>query len=297
MLIKRMSSSSNSKTLKTLKPENLSPAYIFIDGSYYIFYRFYATMRWWKITYPETLVENIDFEPIHQPLFMDNFQRLFVSKLQEIPFRVGATKNTRLFVAKDCPKQDIWRKSIYPEYKQTRVPDKMLAGIFHYVYSHQLFELAGISPSHILELPTLEADDCISLYIKKINDKQSQPSKNWLQSLAPQKILIFASDHDYLQLCNKHIKVINMSYKMIEPQKNALLYKIILGDKSDNISSIFPKCGTKTAMKYMNDESLFTKKLHSAEEYVQKYHRNRLLVDFNQIPEHLQTQFFENYFP
>ena len=29
--------------------ETPTPTYIFIDGSYFIFYRFYSMMNWWKL--------------------------------------------------------------------------------------------------------------------------------------------------------------------------------------------------------------------------------------------------------
>ena len=43
--------------------------------------------------------------------------------------------------------------------------------------------------------------------------------------------------------------------------------KIVTGDPSDNISSVFPKCGPKTALKYFADRELFEKKLQENELY------------------------------
>ena len=60
--------------------------------------------------------------------------------------------------------------------------------------------------------------------------------------------------------------------------------KIITGDKSDNIPSVFPKCGIKTAEKYYNDKELFEKKLETTPNAKELYERNRMIIDFNYIP-------------
>ena len=40
--------------------DNMSnPTFIFVDGSYYNFYRYFALMQWWKNAYPE--------EPLDDP--------------------------------------------------------------------------------------------------------------------------------------------------------------------------------------------------------------------------------------
>jgi 5'-3' exonuclease len=65
-----------------------------------------------------------------------------------------------------------------------------------------------------------------------------------------------------------------------------------MGDLSDNISSVFPKCGPKTALKYFENEELFRSKLDSSVEFQKKYELNRVLVDFNNIPTELVDEFF-----
>jgi 5'-3' exonuclease len=66
--------------------------------------------------------------------------------------------------------------------------------------------------------------------------------------------------------------------------KQDLFIKIVTGDKSDNISGVFPKCGKKTAIKYWNDKELFEKKLHSNDVYIANYKNNKKIIDFNEIP-------------
>jgi 5'-3' exonuclease len=45
-----------------------------------------------------------------------------------------------------------------------------------------------------------------------------------------------------------------------------LFCKIVTGDKSDNIPSIFKKCGIKTALKYYNDKNLFEAQLEKSKD-------------------------------
>jgi 5'-3' exonuclease len=64
-----------------------------------------------------------------------------------------------------------------------------------------------------------------------------------------------------------------------------------MGDPSDNIASVFPKCGPKTALKYYENKELFQSKLNSSEEFKKKYELNSTLVDFNNIPQELIDEF------
>ena len=72
-----------------------------------------------------------------------------------------------------------------------------------------------------------------------------------------------------------------------------LFYKIIMGDKSDNIDGVFNKCGKKTAEKYFDNEELFLAKLKS-EDKIDKYNRNKRLVDFTEIPEIFAEIFYND---
>ena len=66
--------------------------------------------------------------------------------------------------------------------------------------------------------------------------------------------------------------------------------KIIMGDTSDNIPSVFPKCGPKTAQKCIDDPEFFKKKMDK-QEYHAQYELNKQLVNFDNIPEELVMEF------
>ena len=111
------------------------------------------------------------------------------------------------------------------------------------------------------------------------------------------KIYIIANDHDYLQLLDGQTEIINFQYKFLkeakkvfdEPDKN-LFYKIVLGDKSDNINPIFKKCGPKTCEKYYENNELFLEALKKENAY-EKYELNKKLVDFRELPVELVSNF------
>ena len=66
-----------------------------------------------------------------------------------------------------------------------------------------------------------------------------------------------------------------------------------MGDTSDNIPSVFPKCGLKTAQKCVKDDAFFKKKMDNNTLYYNQYKLNELLVDFDKIPELYQNEFYE----
>ena len=67
-----------------------------------------------------------------------------------------------------------------------------------------------------------------------------------------------------------------------------------MGDISDNIPSVFPKCGPKTALKYYEDQAAFQTRLQSSDVFKAQYNTNKTIVDFNEIPVALKTEFFTN---
>ena len=63
-----------------------------------------------------------------------------------------------------------------------------------------------------------------------------------------------------------------------------LFVKIIMGDKSDNIPPVFPqKRGKAKAKQYYNEPEFFKEelKIYNVED---AYKRNKLLIDFSEIP-------------
>jgi len=76
------------------------------------------------------------------------------------------------------------------------------------------------------------------------------------------------------------------------PQRD-LFYKIILGDKSDNIKPVFNKCGKKTVEKCFDDNDYFINKLDT-ENKQDIYELNKKLIDFYEIPIPLVKLFYSS---
>ena len=245
----------------------MNPTFIFVDGSYYNFYRYYALSTWWRNAYPE---EPLD-DPYKNEKFVEKFKKTHVENLLNIPkkLKIHKTTNPILIVGKDCKREHIWRNELFPNYKGTR-------GLF----------IKGGAKA-ILKHPKLEADDCIALSVKLLVNRYPQCH-----------IYIITSDRDYLQLNAHNVDLYNLSFKNIAENKNStgdakmdLEIKIIMGDTSDNIPSVFPKCGPKTAEKCVEDPEFFKKKMADNPAYYAQYELNKKLVSFDRIPEELVKEF------
>lgn len=252
--------------------------YLLIDGSYFIFYRYFALVRWWKHSHPEETTTTLFQE---NSVFIDKFKQMFIKSLTSLPSKLNII-NPIIIVSKDCKRQNIWRKQLYPKYKEQRTRHDDIAFFMNLAY-HELFpKLAKL----ILFHPSLEADDCIALFIKYFCHSYTD------------HIYIIASDKDYLQLTSRsNLHVYDLTLKDLTKQKTSFgcankdrFCKIIMGDQSDNISSVFSKCGPKTALKCFEEEDYFQQRLQN-ENAVERYLLNQTLIDFNYIPQHLQDEF------
>ena len=104
-------------------PASTDKTYILIDMSYFIFYRYYALMGWWKLAKPEDPLGN----PIENTEFVEKFKKTFVDKLKEIPKKLKI-KNYTIIAAADCPRLNIWRHTQFDKYKENRVTDDTFLG-------------------------------------------------------------------------------------------------------------------------------------------------------------------------
>ena len=265
-------------------------AHILIDMSYFIFYRYYALIKWWNYANKDIPFDISNIESNIE--FLEKFEKTFVEKIKEIPKKLNllrdkkrtnqkqpnSPQNIHYYAAKDCKRDDIWRIDIYSKYKESRVYDDVTGNALTTIFNIAYRILANMNIP-ILNHHRLEGDDCIAL-----------ATKNILLSDTDANIYIIANDMDFLQLSKKNVKLINLKYEDLtnnrkshkDPEKD-LFCKILMGDKSDNIPSIFAKCGIKTALKCYNDREYFNQKLKKENEE-DDYKRNKKLIDFNEIP-------------
>jgi 5'-3' exonuclease len=270
--------------------KNITKTFIFIDGSYFCFYRYHSLLTWWKNAYPEIVLD----DPFLNEQFVAKFRKTFVEHVSKLQKNLGIHKSIvpTIIVGRDCKRENIWRNELFPNYKATRANGKedgfMGGPFFKMVYHEKLFIEGGAKA--LLSHPKLEADDCIAISVKHV-----------LQKYQDVNVYIITSDKDYLQLAEPRVHIYNLGFKKITDQKSStgsaecdLFCKIVMGDISDNIPAVFPKCGPKTALKYYEDQEAFQTRLQSSNTFITQYNINKKIVDFNEIPSLLQTEFFAN---
>ena len=268
----------------------LNPTFILIDGSYFCFYRYHSLLTWWKNAYPEEI--DVLKNPCQNEKFVEKFKKTFIENVQKIPKNLKLDKSIspNIIVGKDCKREKIWRNEFFPNYKGNRIEDGFMGGpFFKMAYEDECLFAEG-GAKFILKHSKLEADDCIAITVK------------YLLKLYPNcDIFIITSDKDYLQLAQENVQIYNLAFKKLTEQKSStgnakcdLFCKVLLGDLSDNIPSVFPKCGPKTALKYFDNKELLDKKLEEMEIYRNNYELNNKIIDFNNIPDDLVEEFMMN---
>ena len=258
--------------------------YILVDASYFIFYRVFALYNWWKLSHPDESADNLH----ENTEFVEKFKDVFVRKFEEIPKKLNLPKDADLtfIVARDCPRGNIWRKQIYPDYKATRGDHskcKINPGpFFALTYKEELFEKTNFDEFVVLQHDYMEGDDCIAVTTRCIQKNMKGQDYH---------IYIIASDMDFFQLCTDDVSMRNLRFKDARTKKNSffhpkqdLLYKIMVGDKSDNINPIFTKKCKQRATQLCKDTDELIKLLESDKDIMNHYMVNCFLIDFDKIP-------------
>jgi 5'-3' exonuclease len=255
------------------------------DTSYFIFYRYYAILNWYK---KQNDLEAFDAgQVLENKFFMDKYNYTFEKVFKELCNSFDIEFSNVIF-AKDCCRQHIWRLQYFENYKKNR-DDKshtFNGDIFKHTYNILLPMMQEKYSFTILNHPYLEADDLIALSVNAIRNEGHTCN-----------ITIITNDNDYVQLYNRNVDIYNLQYKALKDRvlntENFLQYKIILGDKSDNIPSIGTgkkRIGEKTAQKMVDDPSLLSQYLKD-DEINTRFKLNELLISFDKIPEQYKNEF------
>lgn len=260
---------------------------LIIDLSYYNFYRYYATIQWYKCAHPED-----NYEPGYDwsinVIFMEKFEKMFLNNITKFKKKF---KPDKIILARDCPRKEIWRMGLYPGYKGTREAsfkkNKFMGGpVFQFVYQNILQKILSDS-CKVYKVDNLEGDDLIYLSTQKILSTNQEAI-----------ISIISSDHDLLQIKDgsENINLYKANLKCYSDKSYGsadldCFAKAILGDNSDNIPRVFNRCGKKTMLKLYEDKSLLEEKFKKEEGSKERYNLNRQLVDFSYIPKELQMKF------
>lgn len=249
--------------------------FVLLDLSYLVFHRYFALVAWEKLTKSEVKDEEKEAK------LLKGFET-FLGKVKK---HLKLKDFANVFFMKDTSRHLIWRTNIYPAYKQNRDTNtKFDPNIFSMIHTKIIPILQEKYKIKDFSYPTAEADDIIAISINVIFKKY--PSS---------QITIITNDNDFVQLVPNHpnLKIYNASFVDIVSRFDETMmsvyteWKVIKGDKSDNIPSIGPKIGDKTALKLALSSEALNKKL--ADPNIQKqYFLNKQLIDFEMIPKMLR---------
>jgi len=250
---------------------------VLIDASYYVFYRYFATMRWFVFQKQEfdadTITEN--------EVYISSFIKHMESDMKKICKKWKTTINNIVFCL-DCQRCDIWRNDIYSEYKGTRVQNANFNNKIFSVFTEYI-ENKDIKR---VNFDRLEADDVVYL----MQDK--------LKEIGNNSIIVITNDNDYLQIASNRTSIINMQFKDItlRGQKNAkadLYHKAIYGDKSDNILKIASFITKEKALEISQLSDYDIEQWLNDNDIIDKFNMNMTLISFDNIPKKIVKQFYD----
>ena len=249
---------------------------ILIDTSFTLFYRFYATLRWYSHSFPEEYEKNKsnpNYEWLLNKEFIEKYEKLYLeSMIKAVTKKVF--ENSDIIFCMDDSRDQLWRNELDCKYKKDRA-DLSLKNNFKPIF---IYTCDVIIPKIIeeydnirmMKINKVEADDIIAVICKNVDHH----------------VYIISGDKDFHQLGNKKITFLNFKNEITltkEQAKESLKNKILLGDASDCIPSIFPKGFKKK--KILESEEKLNEFLDSNIDAKKQYEHNKRMIDFDHIPD------------
>lgn len=198
--------------------------------------------------------------------------------------------------------QDYWRKILYPGYKVKRKSQReKLVGfdweVFFIKYDELMNEIKENTPFKVIKLQYVESDDTIAAIVNHSKDSNHM------------EYHIISTDKDFLQLSKPNVTIYNPIKKANVSHPNSELWIVeqcLRGQAKDGIFNVKtpldypedkrkPALGEKMAEKIIAGGYKQWLKDNNCEE---RFNFNRLLIDFNKIPESIINKvlnYYENY--
>lgn len=235
---------------------------LLIDFSYYYIHRYFALMSWFNIS-------NTEF---NEDLLLQKFEKLMIENVKKIAKKTKCELKNTILVS-DCRRSNIWRLNYYCEYKANRELCQLKQPINPKIYSiidDKIIPTLTSLDVQYIGFDKLEADDIISVITKNTTNEK----------------VIITNDNDYLQLIDDKTTILNSTFKDLSSRslgcpKKDLLMKILIGDNSDNISSIVTKAVAKKLIDMAEDD---LKDYLMKNHLLEKFDLNKKLIDMENIP-------------
>lgn len=280
---------------------------VLIDTSYFIIYRYYATLQWYKFKLnikkynkkeespeikdvkesPEIKdveeIPVIDIENLHtNEEFVATFLRMCKQNFKKWQKDFKSLPANTLFCL-DVERKTIWRFDHHNTYKGTRESLKNFNSNFFTLF----FDLLKSEGYNTLKSERLEADDVIYLTIKYLREN-CKYHKN---------ITVITNDNDLLQLksfaevCIINAKGLDITTRGLGDPSKDVIYKIIYGDNGDNITPICDRIGKVTALKLTNMSEEDRMEWINKKKCMEKYLLNDKLIRLTNIPHEYADNF------
>lgn len=269
---------------------------ILVDTSYTTFHRFFATIRWYSFTNKDSFKEHKDdptFDWSKEPMFIEKYSKMYLASIINLISK-NVFDDSIIIFCRDAPYDTLWRHEFAQCYKGNRIDlsEKYnFKPTFKYTFDELIPKLIKENKNiHSLLIPRMEADDLIALATKYIKYKRTS------------KITyIISGDNDFLQL--GHDKLFIADYKKDnfihlnkQEAREALRQKIVSGDCSDNIPSIFKDIKVNNKIKKLVRENKDEMKKFLAENSIAKaqYNINKKIISFRYIPKHFRKPVYKS---
>ena len=268
---------------------------ILVDTSYTSFYRFFATLRWFSMHDAEsykTYKNDSNYDWSTNKIFMEKYEKMYLKSIIDIIGKKIFDTSTIIFCM-DSPKENIWRNELMKGYKADRCEQSIKTNfkpVFNETYTTIIPKIIKENKDriHKIRIDKLEADDIIAVICKYYEKKNPE-----------EKVYLISGDKDFLQLGRENLIFINYKSKKpftltLEEAKEQLKLKILNGDCSDSILTIFPKdrkiLSLKKRKELIENEDKLKEYLDENPEIKEKYKINCHMIDFNFIPKELQKE-------
>lgn len=255
---------------------NMNNNIILIDLPYFIYTVIFISKYLFNNKYKN---DDKNFDFIKNPYFQKILKKKIMNKLYKIKNYFNVNFDNIVLV-RDCLREEIWRNKFYPKYKKNR-PDSStseiednIGNIFIYLYNEFFPSLKKYNIKSVL-IDEVEADDIIFVFSNIIKKNK--------------KVIIISNDSDFYQILDDNVKMYDISLKekgQNNDKKNILLYKILRGDKSDNIS------GFRIKKKDFYENKINYRLIY---QNIRTYFMNRKLINGKCIPLYLKEKIYDKY--
>lgn len=208
-----------------------------------------------------------------------------------------------------CDGKDNWRREVFPHYKGRRAINKKesetdwksIASLMDVIQA----EIEEVFPYRVVVHNQAEGDDVIATLVKYSQTNETR--QDGLEEL-PQRMMVVSADHDFRQLYKyrNYAQWSPIQKKVVEKaDKTFLLEKVLIGDSGDGVPNVRsvddhfmnPEHGKQKPITAAMKKAFFDNPDGSTLSESERINleRNRVLMDFERIPSHIESGIIEVY--